>query len=144
MSIECSDCGNKVHDTNCRFYYKSKSYPSLDVPYIKQDDTPYTKQNQDVSVDEQELDESVLITAHRIVSQRNVAYGEPTDTAERVASAFTSLTKRYIKPSDVALIQILFKIVRSEHGYKRDNNVDLAGYTDIRERCFLKQMNGEK
>jgi hypothetical protein len=85
-------------------------------------------------------EESVLLTAHRIVSQRNEAYGEPTDTAERVASAFTSLTKRYIKPSDVALIQILFKIVRSEHGYKRDNNVDLAGYTDIRERCFLKQM----
>jgi F420-0:gamma-glutamyl ligase len=88
-------------------------------------------------------DESVLIEAHRIVSQRNDAYGEPTDTAERVATAFSALTKRVIRSADVALIQILFKIVRSEHGYKRDNNVDLAGYTDIRERCLLKEMEDE-
>lgn len=93
---------------------------------------------------EHKKDESVLLSAHKIVNKRNEAYGEPTDTAERVSSAFTSLTKRYIKPSDVALIQILFKIVRSEHGYKRDNNVDLAGYTDIRERCFLKEMREDK
>jgi len=86
-----------------------------------------------------EGEESVLLTAYRIVSERNEAYGEPTDTAERVATAFSALTKRTIKPADVALIQILFKIVRSEHGYKRDNNVDLAGYTDIRERCLLKE-----
>jgi hypothetical protein len=85
-------------------------------------------------------DASVLFEAHRIVSQRNDAYGEPTDTAERVATAFSALTKRVIRPADVALIQILFKIVRSEHGYKRDNNVDLAGYTDIRERCLLKEQ----
>ena len=85
-------------------------------------------------------DSSVLMEAHKIVSQRNDAYGEPTDTAERVATAFSALTKRVIKPADVALIQILFKIVRSEHGYKRDNNVDLAGYTDIRERCLLKEQ----
>ena len=84
--------------------------------------------------------QSVLTEAHKIVSERNDAYGEPTDTAERVATAFSALTKRKIRPADVALIQILFKIVRSEHGYKRDNNVDLAGYTDIRERCFLKEM----
>lgn len=85
-------------------------------------------------------DESVLLTAHRIVSTRNELYGEPTDTAERVAVAFSTLTGRLIKPADVALIQMLFKIVRSEHGYKRDNNVDLAGYTDIRERCLLKEL----
>lgn len=86
---------------------------------------------------------SVLTEAHQIVSQRNDAYGEPTDTSERVATAFSSLTKRYIRPADVALIQMLFKIVRSEHGYKRDNNVDLAGYTDIRERCLLKELSKE-
>ena len=86
---------------------------------------------------------SVLLEAHSIVSKRNDAYGEPTDTAERVAAAFSALTKRVIKPADVALIQILFKIVRSEHGYKRDNNVDLAGYTDIRERCLVKERNGD-
>lgn len=90
-----------------------------------------------------EIEESVLLTAHRIVSERNDNYGEPTDTAERVATAFSSLTGRLIRAADVALIQILFKIVRSEHGYKRDNNVDLAGYTDIRERCLLKEMKGK-
>lgn len=93
---------------------------------------------------EKSSDESVLLSAHRIVSTRNELYGEPTDTAERVATAFSTLTGRQIKPADVALIQILFKIVRSEHGYKRDNNVDLAGYTDIRERCFLKELENNK
>lgn len=121
MSIECSDCGNKVHDKNCRFYESFNISDSIDSTY------------------ENFSDESVLIEAYRIVGKRNDAYGEPTDTAERVATAFGALTKRKIKPADVALIQILFKIVRSEHGYKRDNNVDLAGYTDIRERCLLKE-----
>jgi hypothetical protein len=86
-------------------------------------------------------EKSVLLEAHDIVSKRNDAYGEPTDTCERVSTAFSTLTKRQIKPADVALIQMLFKVVRSEHGYKRDNNVDLAGYTDIRERCLLKEMD---
>lgn len=96
-----------------------------------------TEEQEQVILESQE--ESVLLEAHRIVSKRNDAYGEPTDTAERVSIAFSALTKREIKPADVALIQILFKIVRSEHGYKRDNSVDLAGYTDIRERCLLKE-----
>ena len=91
----------------------------------------------------QDLGESVLIEAYNIVRKRDNAYGEPTDTADRVAVAFSALTKRQIKAADVALIQILFKIVRSEHGYKRDNNVDLAGYTDIRERCLLKERKME-
>ena len=104
------------------------------IPYLSQ------KLEGDMKQLTYEPQESVLLEAHRIVSQRNDAYGEPTDSAERVAIAFSELTKRKIKAADVALIQILFKIVRSEHGYKRDNNVDLAGYTDIRERCFLKEM----
>lgn len=133
MSIECSDCGNKIHDEDCRFY--KKAVASLQ------------KAASEVSIDdilgpayENLKNESVLIEAYRIVGKRNDAYGEPTDTAERVATAFSALTKRVIRPADVALIQILFKIVRSEHGYKRDNNVDLAGYTDIRERCLLKEI----
>lgn len=133
MSIECSDCGNKIHDRQCRFYKSILDKPE-ELLYL--DET--TKTSGDIK--EQK---SVLIEAHEIVSKRNDSYGEPTDTSERVAAAFSVLTKRKIKPADVALIQILFKIVRSEHGYKRDNSVDLAGYTDIRERCLLKEKEKE-
>jgi len=92
----------------------------------------------------EDVSTSVLLEANDIVSQRNVAYGEPTDTSERISAAFSALTNRNIKPADVALIQMLFKIVRSEHGYKRDNSVDLAGYTDIRERCLIKELKENK
>ena len=132
MSIECSDCGNKIHDIGCRFYQRTKS--AISEAYDSSIEDVLGPAYEDLK------DESVLIEAYRIVSQRNNAYGEPTDTAERVATAFSSLTNRIIRPADVALIQILFKIVRSEHGYKRDNNVDLAGYADIRERCLLKEI----
>lgn len=82
---------------------------------------------------------SILLDAHETVAGRDKGYGDPVDSAERIATAFTALTGRQIFPKDVALIQILFKLVRSEHRYKRDNMLDAAGYVWIREKCLLKE-----
>ena len=86
-------------------------------------------------------EESILIDAHEIVTGREKGYGDPVDSAERVAIAFTAITGRELFSRDIALVQILFKQVRSEHKYKRDNMLDAAGYTEIRERCLLKEYH---
>lgn len=85
------------------------------------------------------MTKSILEDAHEIVAGRDKGYGDPVDSAERISVAFTALTGRQLLPKDIALIQILFKMVRSEHCYKRDNMLDVAGYTWIRERCLIKE-----
>lgn len=90
-------------------------------------------------------EKSCLIEAHDIVRSRNKNYGDPVTTAGQVARAFNELKGReLLTAADIPLVQMLYKIIRSEHGYKRDNNVDLAGYTDIRERIFLDEMRAEE
>lgn len=87
---------------------------------------------------------SILQDAHDIVASRDKGYGDPVDTSEKIATAFTALTGRVIFPKDVALIQVLYKLIRSEHDYKRDNMIDAAGYVWIRERCLLKEKEEAK
>lgn len=78
------------------------------------------------SVSEDDM-KSILLKADEIVNGRDQGYGNPVETSIRVARAFTALTGRKIFPRDVPMIQILFKTLRSEQHYKRDNQVDTAG-----------------
>jgi len=91
--------------------------------------------------DEPNIDNSVLIEARNIVRGRDKGYGNPVDSAVRIANAFTELTGRQLYPRDIPLIQMLFKLTRSEHKYNRDNQIDLAGYVDIRERCLKYEID---
>lgn len=93
------------------------------------------------AVDDRDQDRSVLLQAHDIVRGRDKGYGNPVDTAVRVARSFKNITGRNLYPRDVSLIQTLYKIIRSEHSYRRDNQVDQAGYTDIRERTLKYEID---
>lgn len=85
-------------------------------------------------------EQSILLKADEIVNGRDKGYGNPVETAIRVARAFTAITGRKIYPRDVPMIQILYKTLRSEQHYKRDNQVDTAGYTQIRDRILKWEM----
>ena len=89
----------------------------------------------------EDINKSILLKADEIVNSRNVGYGHPVETAVRVARAFTALTGRKIYPRDVPMIQILFKTLRSEQHYKYDNQVDTAGYTQIRDRILKWEID---
>lgn len=93
------------------------------------------------AIDDKDLDQSVLLQAHDIVRGRDKGYGNPVDTSVRVARSFKNITGRTLYPRDVSLIQALYKMIRSEHNYRRDNQVDHAGYIDIRERTLRYELD---
>lgn len=85
--------------------------------------------------------ESVCAEADRLVSaDRQASYGHPADNFDRVARLWRAyLSGRWSRPGalvnlgpleagDVALMMVLLKIARLEHGYHRDSAVDIAGY----------------
>ena len=61
----------------------------------------------DLKMEAKKFDKSVLEEAHDIVRGRDKGYGNPVDSAVRIASAFTQITGRKLYPRDIALIQML-------------------------------------
>jgi hypothetical protein len=84
----------------------------------------------------------VLEEANDLVrNQRANSYGPPDQDFTRTAGMLTSLFYDKLKPSmgfspsDVARIQILLKLSRSTWMSKRDNWVDIAGYSACGHFC---------
>ena len=59
------------------------------------------------------------------------SYGKATETFVKIANIASVLCGKEISPADVAKIQIAHKLVRESVQHKRDNLVDLCGYTSI-------------
>lgn len=75
--------------------------------------------------------ESVLLEADGLVNgARNADYGTVQDNYGRIAS-ISQLLGVSVTPKDVLLIMIATKLARHAHRPKRDNLVDLAGYTEL-------------
>lgn len=86
--------------------------------------------------------ESVCHEADRLVDgARQKDYGHPLDNYERVAGLWTEFLRGLaldfehrndeLDAESVALMLILLKIGRLEHGYHRDSVVDIAGYAKV-------------
>lgn len=93
--------------------------------------------------------ESVLEEAQRLVyGPRQAAYGPPEQDFARTAKIWTGVLMLKLREgveidaSDVALCMIGVKMSRESNCPKRDNRVDMAGYTGCLDR--VARARGEK
>lgn len=84
----------------------------------------------------EEAPESVLAEAMRITDgARHADYGHPSDDFARTALMWTGLLAGKLRDdtevtaADVPLCMIAVKLARQSHRHKRDNLVDIAGYS---------------
>lgn len=85
---------------------------------------------------------TVLIEANNLVSgPRADSYGNATVSNDRIAKLWTAHLQNVfqtdlsgelaLNASDVALMMVLLKVAREEGEHKRDNLVDIAGWTQV-------------
>ena len=80
----------------------------------------------------------ILDEAKQIINgERQDQYGNPEDAFGRIAEYWNCFLAKWdssvldLKPKDVALMMVLFKLAREEFQAKRDNLVDAAGYLGL-------------
>lgn len=76
---------------------------------------------------------TVLESARRIVIERESEYGGATKTLSHMAEMFSLFIGHPVEAHDVALIEILQKVVRLKQtrGVHADSWIDIAGYAAI-------------
>ncbi len=79
------------------------------------------------------MKKSMLLQADEVIhGERVKTYGPATETFERVARIFSLITKTELTGADVALLQIIFKLIRNNYSPENpDHLLDAAGYTGI-------------
>src|SRR4030095_14325280 len=78
------------------------------------------------------VDKSVVVDAVKLVSgDRHEAYGPAIDSFTRTGKAMGALLHldRDLTPQEVAMFFIVHKLTRESYNAKRDNRVDIVGYT---------------
>lgn len=79
--------------------------------------------------------ESILQEADRIVNgDRQVDYSDPVENFKHIAAIASAIRKKELVPEDCAVVLMAVKLARETYKHKRDNLVDLAGYTEILHR----------
>lgn len=79
--------------------------------------------------------ESILQEADRIVNgDRQADYSDPVENFRHIAAIASAILKKELVPEDCAVVLIAVKLARENYRHKRDNLVDLAGYTEILHR----------
>ncbi len=71
-----------------------------------------------------------------IGGDRQKAYGHPLPWAKKVAAMWHAAFGWDVKPWQVAVAMILFKICRQCNKHHRDNLVDIAGYAEVANRVI--------
>lgn len=77
-------------------------------------------------------DDSIADEASKLISgDRHKAYGSATDSFTRTGKMWGAILHldRDITPQEVAMCFILHKLSRESNNPKRDNRVDMVGYT---------------
>lgn len=84
---------------------------------------------------------SISAEAEEIINgDRRESYGEPQESFQRFALAWTGYLRNKLKPgeaitpNDVAMLNIIGKALREGNAHKRDNQVDIVGYALLSEK----------
>lgn len=103
-----------------------ENYEEEQLEHIEQED----KQNH--------VNTSILNTVDGILNgERLDSYGSPLESFTRVSDywntylSHNNIDIENLKPSDVAMMMVLFKIAREENKYKEDNIVDAIAYLTL-------------
>ncbi len=76
--------------------------------------------------------ETVCQEADRVVSsEKRAEYGDPKESLDLVAKMWSAILKTNVSGPQVALCMIALKIGREVHRHKRDNLVDISGYSKV-------------
>lgn len=93
--------------------------------------TPFTKS---ASGAENLFNENVLQEANRLVStDRLEDYPDATKACSKVALMWEAILGTKVRPEDVPLMMVCFKVVREVSKHKRGHLVDIAGYSRVAE-----------
>lgn len=99
----------------------------------------YFKENPELGNIEhpQLVTESILLEAESIVNgERNAQYNDPKISFKLYSDICNTAFGIELSPSDVAKVMIAIKLGREKYKHKRDNLVDLTGYTEILNRLL--------
>lgn len=73
---------------------------------------------------------NILEEANKIThGDRNKDYDNPINNFKQISDITTAILGRYISPRDIVLIMIAVKLSRESFKHKRDNLVDICGYS---------------
>lgn len=85
---------------------------------------------------------NLLEEANKITHEdRQKAYGKPHENFKQISDIVTAILGRYISPRDIVLIMIATKLSRESYIHKRDNLVDLAGYSWVLNEVIEHEEN---
>lgn len=81
----------------------------------------------------------ILTEARNLISgPRREAYGDVTESFERVAIVWSALLKHEVTASDVALLMAAFKLCREANKASAENRVDAIGYMVLKDQLHKK------
>ena len=91
------------------------------------------------------VEESVCAEADRLVDfDRQNSYGPPEEDFSRIVGMLNALgyrhEKRELKATDFPVIMICAKLSREMNAHKRDNSVDISGYSKCLERVANHEL----
>lgn len=111
------------------------SYAEEQLEYIKQKE----KQNC--------VDTSTLSKVKEILNgDRLDSYGNPSESFRRISEYWDNylihknLDIENIKPSDSAMMMVLFKLAREEHKHKEDNIIDAIAYLVLYNNLVKEEL----
>jgi len=82
----------------------------------------------------------ILDEVKSILYDRQGTYDKPENNFTRIASLWDAYINakvdKKITPQDVAMMMILMKIAREVYEHKRDNTLDILGYTVCLEQMY--------
>ena len=85
--------------------------------------------------DAEENNTSILSEAEEIVNgSRHSDYGDAKESFSRIATIASVMTGKELAPEDCCAVLMAVKLVRESFKHKRDNLVDLCGYTELMNR----------
>lgn len=124
-SVQCEICG-KLIEADSAIRIDNMNMCKLCATVKSYGGTPETVKKELTHI----LDET-----REILKERGKDYGNPADTCEAIASYWTTYLqvnqKDELSAKDVAMMMILFKIVREQCNHKHDNLADVIGYAAI-------------